>query len=61
VRFAGLPPGTSALMIKFLPPDVLARFGGPVAFAEAVDKSLDALAATLKTEGALEDLILRAD
>ena len=29
VHFAGLPPGTAALMIKFLPPETLARFGGP--------------------------------
>jgi L-seryl-tRNA(Ser) seleniumtransferase len=60
VHFAGLPPGTAALLIKFLPPDVLARFGGPSAFAEAIDKSLDALAETMKAEGALEDLLLRA-
>jgi len=60
VHFAGLPPGTAALLIKFLPPDVLARFGGPVAFAEAIDRSLDALAETLKTEGALETLIRHA-
>lgn len=60
VHFAGLPPGTSALMIKFLPPDILARLGGPAAYAEAVDKSLDALADTLKTDGGLEKLILQA-
>jgi len=29
VHFAGLPPGTAALMVKCLPPDVLERFGGP--------------------------------
>jgi len=60
VHFAGMPPGTAALMIKFLPPDVLARFGGPAALAEAVDRSLDTLAATLATEGGLEKLLLAA-
>ena len=56
VHFAGLPPGTAALMIKFLPPDIVEKFGGPAALAEAVDKSLDALAATLKA-GELEKLL----
>ena len=59
VHFAGLPPGTAALMIKFLPPDVLARFGGPEALADAVDDSLDALADVLKTDDGLETLLLK--
>jgi len=58
VHFAGLPPGTASLLIKFLPPDVLERFGGPDALAEAVDAGLDSLAETLKTPGALESLLL---
>jgi L-seryl-tRNA(Ser) seleniumtransferase len=44
VHFAALPPGTSALLHKFLPPETLERFGGPERFATAVDESLDALA-----------------
>ena len=44
VHFAALPPGTSALLLKFLPPETLERFGGPERFATAVDESLDALA-----------------
>ncbi len=44
VHFAALPPGTSALLLKFLPPETLARFGGAEAFAEAVESSLAALA-----------------
>ena len=44
VHFAALPPGTSALLLKFLPPETLERFGGPERFASAVDESLDALA-----------------
>ena len=58
VHFAGLPPGTAALMIKFLPPDVLERFGGCEAFASAVDESLNTLAETLVEEGALARLLL---
>ncbi|MGI9386459.1 MAG: hypothetical protein ACR2OX_03425, partial [Methyloligellaceae bacterium] len=60
VHFAGLPPGTAALLIKFLPSDTLNRFGGPKALADAVDESLDALAATMKVEGGLDELLLKA-
>jgi L-seryl-tRNA(Ser) seleniumtransferase len=47
VHFAGLPPGTSALLLKFIPPDVLERVGGPAAIADAVDHSLSSLAGLL--------------
>lgn len=60
VHFAGLPPGTAALMIKFLPPEIVADFGGTEKLAEAIDESLDRLAQTMKTDGALSDLILKA-
>lgn len=60
VHFAGLPPGTAALMIKFLPPDVVARFGGPEAIADAVDQSITSLGEVLKTDGALEGLLLKS-
>ena len=58
VHFAGLPPGTSALMIKFLPPDVLSQFGGHEALADAVDNSLYRLAETLTQKDGLERLLL---
>jgi len=58
VHFAGLPPGTTALMIKFLPPDVMARLGGPHALAGAVDDCLEKLADVLRTPGALKTLLL---
>jgi L-seryl-tRNA(Ser) seleniumtransferase len=45
VHFAALPPGTSALLLKFVPPETLAVFGGPERFAEAVDASIDELGA----------------
>jgi L-seryl-tRNA(Ser) seleniumtransferase len=47
VHFVGLPPGTSALMIKFIPPETLARFGGPQAYARAVDDALTKLASMI--------------
>jgi L-seryl-tRNA(Ser) seleniumtransferase len=58
VHFAGVPPGTSALMIKFVPPDVLARLGGPAKLAEAIDASLTELGETLKSPGALKTLLM---
>jgi L-seryl-tRNA(Ser) seleniumtransferase len=47
VHFAALPPGTAALLVKFVPPETLARFGGPAVFAAAVDSSLDEVARLL--------------
>jgi L-seryl-tRNA(Ser) seleniumtransferase len=44
VHFAAIPPGTSALLLKFIRPETLARFGGAAGFAEAVDASLQELA-----------------
>jgi L-seryl-tRNA(Ser) seleniumtransferase len=40
VHFAGVPPGTSALLIKFIPPETLEKFGGAKKFADAVDSSI---------------------
>ena len=41
VHFAAVPPGTAALLLKFVPPETLDRFGGAPSFARAVDESLD--------------------
>jgi L-seryl-tRNA(Ser) seleniumtransferase len=61
VHFAALPPGTSALLLKFLPPETLERFGGPERFVGAVDESLDALAAFVSDQENLAGLLgLRA-
>jgi L-seryl-tRNA(Ser) seleniumtransferase len=61
VHFAALPPGTSALLLKFLPTETLERFGGPERFAVAVDESLDALAALVGDRESLAGLLgLRA-
>ena len=57
VHFAGLPPGTSALLIKFLPPETIARFGGPQKFAQAIDSSLHNLARIIEDADQLRQLI----
>ncbi|MEX2211114.1 MAG: hypothetical protein WD689_05055 [Gaiellaceae bacterium] len=57
VHFAALPPGTAALLLKFLPPETLERFGGAEAFARAVDESLDEVARLLKRPAELRDLL----
>ena len=58
VHFAALPPGTDALLLKFVPPETLARFGGARAFAEAVDDALDALARLVGDPPAVRRLLL---
>jgi L-seryl-tRNA(Ser) seleniumtransferase len=57
VHFAAVPPGTDALLLKFLPPETLARFGGAEAFARAVDASLDELGALLRRPDELRRLL----
>jgi L-seryl-tRNA(Ser) seleniumtransferase len=51
VHFAAIPPGTSALLLKFIPPETLERFGGAGRFAEAVGASLDELARVVGAGG----------
>lgn len=58
VHFAGLPPGTGALLIKFIPPSTLDRFGGAGKFAEVVDTSLNRLAEMITDVKAIENLLL---
>jgi L-seryl-tRNA(Ser) seleniumtransferase len=57
VHFAALPPGTSALLLKFVPPELLARFGGAERFADAVDEALGELATVVTDEEALRRLL----
>jgi L-seryl-tRNA(Ser) seleniumtransferase len=45
VHFAAVPPGTSALLFKFVPPELLEHFGGADRFAAAVESSLERLRA----------------
>src|SRR5262245_46529680 len=58
VHFVGLPPGTSALMIKFIAPEVLKRFGGVQAYARAIDGCLDTLAGMLTEPAQIRRLLL---
>ena len=58
VHFAGMPPGTGSLLVKFVPPETLERFGGAEALAKAVDSSVDRLAALLREPAALRALLL---
>jgi L-seryl-tRNA(Ser) seleniumtransferase len=58
VHFAGLPPGTGALLLKFIPPETLTRFGGAARLVEAIDTSLDELAQIIGDPQAVENLLL---
>jgi len=58
VHFAGLPPGTSSFLFKFIPPETLARFGGAGAFAKAVDASLAKLASLIGQPEKIRALLL---
>lgn len=58
VHFAGLPPGTSSLLLKFIPPETLTRFGGPQALAKAVDGSLSKLASLVGRPDRVRSLLL---
>lgn len=61
VHFAGLPPGTSSLLFKFMPPETVARFGGPDAFARAVAASVGKLGSVVADPVRLRDLLLGDD
>lgn len=60
VHFAGIPPGTAAMMVKFLPPETLEAMGGPERFADAIDRSLDTLATMVQDPLAVKSLLLGA-
>ncbi|HYB70012.1 MAG TPA: hypothetical protein VEH80_05055 [Candidatus Bathyarchaeia archaeon] len=61
VHFAGMPPGTSAMLFKFVPPETLERFGGADAFADAVDASLGKLATLIGDRDVFRALLLGAN
>ena len=58
VHLVGLPPGTSSLMLKFIPPETIERFGGADAYAAAIDSSLDKLAELIAHPNAVRELLL---
>ncbi len=58
VQLVGVPPGTSAVMLKFIAPETLARFGGAGAYARAIDDCLTKLAGTLAEPEKIARLVL---
>ena len=58
VHFVGLPPGTADLLIKFVPPETLERFGGPKKYADAVNTCLTKVGELLREPGQLRALLL---
>jgi len=58
VHFVGLPPGTADLLIKFVPPETLARFGGPKKYADAVNSSLTKVGELLREPTKLRRVLL---
>ncbi|HJU18153.1 MAG TPA: hypothetical protein VJ770_16995 [Stellaceae bacterium] len=58
VHFVGVPPGTADLLIKFVPPETLARFGGAKKYAQAIDAAVSTLGRLLREPAAIRDLLL---
>jgi L-seryl-tRNA(Ser) seleniumtransferase len=58
VHFVGVPPGTADLLIKFVPPETLERFGGAGEYAKAVDSSLTRLGELLRDPESIRGLLL---
>jgi len=58
VHFVGMPPGGGDILFKFIPPETLARFGGPGKFAKAVDASLTKLGTLLREPEKIRALLL---
>ena len=58
VHFVGVPPGTADLLIKFVPPETLKRFGGPTKCADAVNRSLTRLGELLRDPKNIRELVL---
>jgi L-seryl-tRNA(Ser) seleniumtransferase len=60
VHFVGVPPGTADLLIKFVPPETLERFGGAKKYADAVDTALTKVGELLREPQRLKHLLLGA-
>ena len=61
VHFVGVPPGGANLLLKFIPPETLERFGGPEMFAKALDSSLSKLGSLLREPEKIRALLLGED
>jgi L-seryl-tRNA(Ser) seleniumtransferase len=58
VHFVGVPPGTADLLIKFVPPETLERFGGAGKYAQAVNSALTRLGELLRQPQSVRELLL---
>lgn len=58
VHFVGIPSGTPDLLLKFLPPEELERFGGVEALADAIDDSITELSEIVDDTDAVRSLLL---
>jgi L-seryl-tRNA(Ser) seleniumtransferase len=58
VHFVGLPPGTADLLIKFVPPETLERFGGARRYANAINACLTKVGELLRKPDQLRGLLL---
>lgn len=58
VHFVGVPPGTADLLIKFVPPETLERFGGARKYAAAVDATLTKIGQLLHQPQRIRELLL---
>jgi L-seryl-tRNA(Ser) seleniumtransferase len=61
VHFVGLPPGGADLLIKFVPPETLSRFGGPKKYAEAVNNCLTKLGKMIREPESIRELLLGSE
>jgi hypothetical protein len=46
------------VLVKFIPPETLERFGGPDVFADAVESSLDTLGRLVADPSRVRELLL---
>ena len=60
VHFVGVPPGTADLLIKFVPPETLQRFGGAKKYADAVNATLGKIGTLLRDPEKLREMLLGA-
>jgi L-seryl-tRNA(Ser) seleniumtransferase len=58
VHFVGVPPGTADLLIKFVPPETLERFGGPSRYAEAVNATLSKIGQLIRNPQRVREMLL---
>src|SRR5262249_1177199 len=58
VHFVGVPPGTADLLIKFVPPETLERFGGAGKYGQAVNSPVNALGQVVPRPQRVRELLL---